>query len=444
MTAQDQLRALHLTRLVAGELDVGQAATLMGLTERSVWRLKRGFLDHGPAALVHGNRGRPSPRRIPEALRARVVELAQTRYDGANDSHLTELLAEHEGIALSRVLVRRVLRAAGRPSPRRRRPPRHRSRRERMPQAGLLVQVDGSPHDWLEGRGPWLTLVAGVDDATGAMVAATFRAVEDSAGYFELLRSMIRRHGLPAAIYRDRHGAFEQPAGKLPPAELRLADDRLPTQVGRALAELGIRSIAAFSPQAKGRIERLFGTLQDRLVTELRLARVTDRAGAERVLRRVVTKHNARFAIPAGDPAPAWRPVPPDVDLDAVLAFRYRRVVANDHTVRIGGLALDLPRQSGGRSFAGRRVDVRLHLDGRLTVSHAERRLLTTRIELDPARLRSLESAKPVLRSPGPSLRPEAPGYPPVPTHPWRRATPGSTLEAVRREEARLTKSETS
>jgi transposase len=444
MTATDQRRVQHLTRLVAGELDVGQAAALLGLSERQVWRLRRAFLEHGPAALVHGNRGRPSPRRVPDALRARVVELARTRYDGANDSHLAELLAEHEAIALSRVMVRRILRAAGRPTPRRRRPPRHRSRRERMPQAGLLVQLDGSPHDWLEGRGPWLTLLAGIDDATGTIVGATFREVEDSAGYFELLRSMIRTHGLPSAVYRDRHGAFEQPAGKLPPPELRLADERLPTQVGRALAELGIRSIAALSPQAKGRIERLFGTLQDRLVTELRVAKIVDRTAAERVLRRVVVKHNARFAVPPADPAPAWRLLPADVELDGVLAFRYRRVVANDHTVRIGGLVLDLPRQAGGRSYAGRRVDVRLHLDGRLTVSHAERRLLTTRLELDPARLRSLETAKPVLRSAGPALRREAPGYPPAASHPWRRATPGSKLEAIRSAEARLTESQNS
>jgi transposase len=442
MTSRDQQRAHVLTRLVAREIEVGEAALLMGLSERQTWRLRRAFLAHGPAGLVHGNRGRASPRHLDETARARVVELAQGRYDGANDCHLTELLAEREGISLGRVTVRRILRAAGIATPRRRRPPRHRSRRERMPQAGLLLQLDGSRHDWLEGRGPWLTLVGAVDDATGAIVAATFRDAEDSAGYLEIQRATIRRHGLPAAVYRDRHGAFEH-AEPLPAPELRLADGRLRTQVGRALAELGIRSIAAGSAQAKGRVERTWGTCQDRLVTELRLAGATDRASANRVLARFLPRYNRRFAIEPADPEPAWRPLPADVELDAVLAFRYRRVVANDHTIRIGGMVVDLPRLPGGHGYAGRRVEVSLRLDGRFVVSDGERRLLVRRTALDPARLRSLETARPVLDTPGPSLR-EAPGYPPKATHPWRRVASGTKLHAVRQKEARLTDSRTS
>jgi transposase len=283
MTARDQQRTYVLTRLVAGDLAFEEAVALLGLSSRQVWRLKAGFLREGPGALVHGNRGRASPRRTGDELRARVVELARTRYDGANDSHLAELLAEREGIELGRVTVRRILRSAGVPSPRRRRPPRHRSRRDRMPQAGLLLQLDGSRHDWLEDRGPVITLVGLIDDATGLVPAATFRDEEDAAGYFEILRTTFRRHGLPAAVYRDRHGAFEHAERELP-AELRLADTRAPTQVGRALGELGIRSIAARSPQAKGRIERLWGTFQDRLVTELRLAGAVDREAANAVL----------------------------------------------------------------------------------------------------------------------------------------------------------------
>ena len=445
MTVEDQQRAALLTRLIAGDLQLVEAAALMGLSERQVWRLKRAYLAGGPAAIVHGNRGRASPRRISAELRAAVVKLAETRYDGANDCHLTELLAEAEGISLSRVMVRRILRAGGRSSPRRRRPARHRARRPRMPQAGLLLQLDGSRHDWLEGRAPIMTLLAVVDDATGRVTAATFRDQEDAAGYFEVLRATIRAEGLPAAVYHDRAGTFEQPAAKQPAAELRVADTRLPTQVGRALAELGIRSIAAHSPQAKGRVERLFGTFQDRLVTELRLAGVRDRVGAERVLHRYVARHNARFSVAPLDPTPGWRTLPGELDLDAVLCFRYRRVVANDHTIHIGGLVLDLPRPSDGRSCAGRRVEISLRLDGRIMALVADRWVFLAQLAFDSARLRSLERARAVLDRASASLMSTERPYAPGPTHPWRRVTPGSKLEQARREEARrLTDSMTS
>jgi transposase len=188
MTTADQQRAWVLTKVLCDELTVHEAAALLDLSDRSVWRLRSRFAAEGPAALVHGNRGRASARRVGEAVRAKVIGLARTTYAGANDTHLAELLAEHEGIELSRVTVRRILRADGIPSPRKRRAPRHRSRRDRMPQAGLLVQVDGSRHDWLEDRGPRLTLVGGIDDATGILTAATFRDQEDTAGY---LRSCV-------------------------------------------------------------------------------------------------------------------------------------------------------------------------------------------------------------------------------------------------------------
>jgi transposase len=435
LTPEEQQRSTILTQLSAGLLSMEQAAVILGLSVRQIWRLRARYLVGGAATLAHGNRGRPSPRRIDDALRRRVVELAESDgYRGAGDSHLTELLADHHGIHLSRPSVQRILREAGVASPFPRRAPRHRSRRERMPQEGVLLQVDGSRHDWLEGRGPWLTLAGAIDDATSRLVSATFRDEEDSAGYLWILADTATRLGLPLAIYRDRHGAFESPAGRLPPPELRVADRRPLTHVGRALAELGIGSIAASSPQAKGRAERGWGTLQHRLVIELRLAGATDRAGADAVLADYLPRYNARFGVLAADPEPAWRAVPPDIDIAAVCAFRYRRVVANDATVRIGGLVLDIPRQVGGRSLAGRRVEVRLELDGRLVVADGDRELLVTRAPMDPGRLRDLERASIRLERPSPA---PAPGYPSPTSHPWRRATPGSDLEALQRAEAR-------
>ena len=423
MTSREQRRGMVLTKLLVGEVTVAEAAELLGISERQVWRLKAAFERAGPAALVHGNRGRPSPRRIDEATRRRVVALATSTYLEVNDCHLVELLAEREDIAIGRVTLRRILRAAGRASPRRRRPPRHRSRRDRMPQAGLLVQTDGSRHDWLGGNGPRLTLIAAIDDATGLVTAGTFRDQEDTAGYLEVLRATIRRHGVPVALYRDRQGIFENPDRGHLTLEEELLDRRVPTQLGRALEELGITSIAARSPQAKGRIERLWGTLQDRLVVELRLAGARDRTAANRLLPRFLARHNRSFAVPPLDARSAWRPRPPSAELERVCCLKYRRVVANDHTVRAGSTILQLPPGPGRRGYAGKRVEVHLRLDGRLAVWDGERFLLIAAAPADPVQVRALETARPAIGTPIPSA-----AYRPAVEHPWRRVDRGSKL----------------
>ena len=432
MTTVEQRRAWVLTKVIAGEVDLAEAAGLLGLSVRSVWRLKRRFGDEGPAGLVHGNRGRASSRRIDETTRDHVRSLARGRYDGANDSHLAELLAEREGIVLSRVSVRRILRAAGIATPRRRRAPRHRSRRDRMPQAGMLLQTDGSRHDWLEDRGPRLTLIAAIDDATGIITGATFREQEDAAGYLTVLRDTVRRHGVPLALYRDRHGIFETPKGMAQTLEEQLVDRRSPTQFGRALIELGISSIAAQSPQAKGRIERAWGTFQDRLGIELRLAGAADLAAANRVLARFVPRFNRRFAVPAANPEPAWRPLPADVRLDQVCCLKYRRVVARDNTVRAGATILQLPARSGSRSHAGRRVELQLRLDGRLVVWDGQRIIHVQPAPADPVQLRALGHARAELGSTAPSLGSAAT---PLASHPWRQVKPGTKLYVLKEQE---------
>jgi transposase len=239
MTSREQRRAWVLTRVLKRELTMTEAADMVELSERQLWRLRVAFLRDGPAGLVHGNRGRPSKRRLDGSLRARVIDLRRTTYLDVNDTHLAELLADREGIAISRPSLQRILRAAGLASPRRRRPPRHRSRRERMAAEGLLLQLDGSRHDWLEDRGPTLTLVGAIDDATGRVPAATFRDHEDAAAYLEILAATVARYGLPGAVYRDRHSAFAPTAPG--PAEPGAPDEL--SQVGRALVELGIGSI---------------------------------------------------------------------------------------------------------------------------------------------------------------------------------------------------------
>ena len=274
----------------------------MDLSERHVRRLLAAYRELGAEALAHGNRGRRPHNAVPEAVAAAVARLAATRYPGANHTHLTELLEEHEGLALSRPTVRRILTRAGMPSPRRRRPPQHRVRRERMPRAGMLLQLDGSHHAWLEQRGPRFALLLAVDDATGAVVHALFGAVEDARGYFLLMEGVLRRSGVPLALYTDRHAVFRASAQQR-------AGREGATQFARAMAELGVRLIFARSPQAKGRVERMAGTFQDRLVTELRLASASTIAEAQTVLERFLPRFNARFAVAARQPAPAWRPL---------------------------------------------------------------------------------------------------------------------------------------
>jgi transposase len=415
LNAKEQQRSEVVGRWLAGILTTSEAVALLGCSERMAWRLRAAILREGAAGLVHRNRGRPSGRRLPDAVADQIVELATTTYRGFNDTHLAEMLAEEEGIAIGRSSLRRLLRARGIASPRRRRAPRYRSRRERMAQEGLMIQVDGSRHDWLEGRGPWLTLVGGIDDATSKVVGAVFREAEDGVGYLTVLRDTARRFGLPASIYRDGSSVFAPSHGS--PGERDEA-----TQVGRALAELGITSIRAGSPQAKGRIERAWGTFQDRLVSELRRRGVSDIAGANAVLADFVPRFNDRFAVPAASPVPAWRPVPAGLDLGRVLAFRWRRAVGSDSTVRLEGAALQLPPGVGGRSLAGRRVEVELRLDGRLLVLADGRLLSAVPAPPEPRRLREVR----VLDPAAPPLEPTSRnvGYRPRPGHPWNRPGP--------------------
>lgn len=428
MSKREQRRAYVLTRLLSGELGVGEAARLLGRSERSVRRLRARMEQEGPAGLVHGNRGRSSPRRLSEVTRAKVIELATGRYDGVNDTHLAELLAEREGISVSRAALQRLLRGAGRQAQRRRRAPRHRSRRDRMEREGLLLQTDGSRHDWLGDRGPRLTLVGYIDDATGRVTGATFRDQEDTAGYLEALAQTLVGHGVPGGIYHDRHTIFEPPFKSPLTLEEQLLDARIPTQLGRAFTELGIGSISARSPQAKGRVERLWGTLQDRLVAELRLAGIDDREGANAFLADYLPRHNARFGVPALEPVPAWRPLPAGLPIERVCCFKYRRTIARDGTVRAGATILQVPARPNGRSRAGQRVELHKRLDGRLVVWDGAVELVTLPAPLDPVQLRALGGARVELGVKPPSA---ASATTPAPGHPWRRVRPGTKLHAM-------------
>src|SRR5271170_4967754 len=271
LSQKELQRVSVISSCAKGEMACARAAALLLLSVRQVKRLKKRLREHGEAALAHANRGRPSPRRLPDRVRQTAICLARTTYAGFNDHHLCEKLCEVEGFSLSRETLRRLLREAGLGSPRKRRAPAHRQRRLRSAREGELVQLDGSPHDWLEGRGPLLTALGMQDDASGKILAAQFFPSETSQGYFRLLQNLLRHYGVPVAFYGDRSGVFTRNDDHWSLDE-QLAGQRQPTQFGRALEQLGVTFLAAQSPQAKGRIERLWGVLQDRLCSELRLA----------------------------------------------------------------------------------------------------------------------------------------------------------------------------
>lgn len=372
LSQKELQRVAVISSCVKGDLACARAASLLDLTPRHVQRLKARYRQGGEAALAHASRGRPSPRRLPDRVRARILHLARTRYTGFNDHHLCEKLCEIEGFSLGRETLRRLLRSAGHGSPRKRRAPTHRQRRPWRAREGEMLLLDGSLHRWLEDRGPQLTLLGFLDDATRKVPVAEFFLTEDARGYFRLLRRLLRRCGVPLCFYGDRHGVFVRNDEHWS-VEEQLAGRREPTQFGRALAQLGVTYIAAHSPQAKGRIERLWGTFQDRLTSELRLAGAADLETANEVLRRFLPDYNRRFGRAPRETEKAWRPAPQD--LDRICCFVHERSVSNDNVVQWNGRHFQIPPQPQRFSFAGARVQIYESLEGKVSIYYGNTKL---------------------------------------------------------------------
>ena len=437
LTMQEQQRAIVLTRVLVGEWTQAEAATSLGLSERQVRRLVRAYQTNGPAALVHGNRGRRPVHALPAATRERVVALAQEKYTGFNDQHLTEKLAVEEQLMLGRETVRRLLRGAGIASPRKRRAPKHRSRRERLPQEGMLLRADGSRHQWLGPDGPYLTLIGGIDDATGTVPYALFREQEDAHGYMLWLARVVQTCGVPLALYVDRHSIHERRAQDPLTLSEELVGGPRTTQFGRVLAELGITHIPARSPQAKGRVERLWGTFQDRLVSELRLAGATTMTEAQQVLEDFLPQFNARFAVPPAQPGSAYQPLPGGLVLEQIVCFKYLRVVAADNTVQLGEHRLQLLPSRERASYARLQVELHERLDGSLGVYSRGQCLASQPAPPTAPQLRARRAARPDAAPAVPAPARPAEGVAtgpaagragagtatpkPAPTHPWKR-----------------------
>ena len=383
MSQKEFQRVKVIENAAGGRLSVREASRLLQLSERQVQRLKRRYQPDSVAWVQHGNRGRAMPWAVSVPQKELILSLARGKYQGFNDSHLAEKLRGQENLPVSRETVRRILRAAKLASPQKRRPRKYRSRRPPRPRFGMMALTDASRHDWLQGRGPELTLLGFQDDATGQILAAHFQLeAENTLGYLRALRSMIATHGVPLSLYRDRHSIFQRNDSHWTLAE-QLAGKQAPTQLGRALEQLGIEQIPAYSPQAKGRIERAWRTFQDRLVSELRLAHATTLPAANAVLDQFCNDYNQRFAQVAADAASDFRSLPRRFDLARGLALHYQRVVAADHTVTLGARSIALPPLPGHRGYAGETVELAHHLDGMLRVYRGDQLLLALPLPLE-------------------------------------------------------------
>jgi hypothetical protein len=393
----------------SGQLTQVQAGELMGLGYRQAKRVWRRYQDQGDAGLVHRLRGKAGLRRKPAAERAQVLALyAEERYADFGPTLMAETVAK-QGIMVDHDTVRGWLLAEGKRTVRRRKQT-HRHWRERKPCFGAMVQLDGSHHDWFEGRRGKCVLMVIVDDATNRLRARFFEEETTHASY-DTFEGWVRAHGLPGSVYVDRDSIYRC-EGQPSIADQLAGRERL-TQFGRAMEQLGVELILANSPQAKGRVERMNGVLQDRLVKALRLAGINDLESANRFLDETYLKEfNRRFARVAASPLDVHRGVPRE--LNEILSWEEERVVQKDWTVACGGKWYQLDRQHEALSLAGRKVVVRTLRDGRVQLAYRGQKLKWRELPGRPGRIQRIKPVKA-----GRTLRP------PAQNHPWRRALLG-------------------
>ena len=431
---RDRLKVIH--EVASGEggaarLTQARAGELLGLSERQVRRLVKRYRQQGDAGLIHRSRGRPSNRRLPTKLRAQAMKRMRKAYQGFGPTLAAEKLAERDGLVVSRETLRRWMIEEAIWKPRRRRA-QHRQRRLRKECCGEMVQMDTSVHEWFEGRGESAVLVNMIDDATGRVFMRFFPG-DTRAANMTLLRDYIRQHGRPLALYADKASHFMTTRSSTLEEQLEGRDSE--TQIGRALRELEIQYIAAHSPQAKGRVERSFGTLQDRLVKELRLQRIATIEAANAFVEQVFMPHyNQRFAQPPANPVDLHRPLNGH-DLDAIFSHQQPRAVANDYTIRHRNNHYQIQKSSIRAGLRRDQVLVEERLDGTLKLRWRGKYLAYKLVHQTPPSTRS----KPRTAAPPVGLRPPsgtavttqvltttppldaAKQRTPKPDHPWRK-----------------------
>lgn len=384
MSVKEQRRVQVMERLQAGQLTAHEAALVLGVSDRQVRRLRDAYMHSGIPGLVHGNKGRTPKNHLSASVVEEALRLCgkDGPYHDFNVCHAHQMLTERHDVKLGRSTLERLLKDSGTRTRKRKRPIVKRCHRERSACAGMMVQVDGSPHDWLEGRAPKMCLMGGIDDATGDVVYARFHKSEDQAGYLLLLRGICTTHGIPMSVYHDKHTILRSP--KEPTLEDELAGVKPMSQVQRVMEELGIEAIAAHSPQAKGRVERLWKSLQDRLLKEMRLSGVSSLEEANAFLPAFLVSYRQRFSVAAREETPAWVPLGDDADLARLFSTMELRTVANDHTVSFAGATCLLQRGRNDASLAGRKVQAHVTPEGELRFYDRHTRLAHT-VCHDPA-----------------------------------------------------------
>jgi len=337
MTKQEMKKLRVIDSAISGNVTVKEAAGLLGLSERQVLRLKKGVLEQGAAFITHKNKGRKPSHAISDTMKDKIVALKQSdSYRNANFTHFKEILSGQEGINISYSSVYRVLSQAGICSSKKKRRSKNHHRRKRKEKEGLLVQIDASPHAWFNET--IHSLHGAIDDATGEILALHFEKNECLRGYFEIMEQMIERKGIPVNIYSDRHTIFKSPKKEEPRIEQQLKGKQTNlTQFGEAMEALGINLIFARSPQAKGRIERLWETLQNRLPVEFKIHGITSMETANEFLIGYIDKFNEQFTVIPKDPQGAFRELEDGVDLSTVLCIKEQRVVSDGSGFSYGG-----------------------------------------------------------------------------------------------------------
>ncbi len=430
LNEKESRRVYVMERLLEGTITVSQASDLLGLSQRHVKRLKAKVRERGIAALAHGNRGRKPKHAVPKETKEAVVSLAAGKYRGASYQHMSELLREQEGISISAKTISRILKEALIPHAHTHKAPRHRTSRNRMPKEGMLVQCDASPHEWLENRSSRMCLHGAIDDATGKVLGLCFRPNEDLMGYLNVLKQMVEKHGVPGSLYSDRHSIFFSPKEDRLTIEEELEGERgRLTQFGRALNQLGINHIKARSPQAKGRIERLWKTLQGRLIVEMRLANICTLEDANDFLGGFINRFNQRFAVEADSEDHAFKPAPDKDALNNILCLKMPRKASGGSTISFEGTVYQLVDRRGSvipmkpRSH----VYVTKHLDGSLGAMYGggyfRLKPMTDANATKDKRLQEKNSNQEITQRSG--------HKPPI-NHPWRRSLYGKSCSIKR------------